>query len=459
MYVVGSKRSSMLTRTGKRQRVEKEESLLQKMPKAILLYILSFLNFDDVLIGLRLASHYFKRFIDLEKRSIKNIVYRKSLLDCNINRLLKNIQEYNVDINVHKIDIIDEKDELESKDIECLKRFSPKIFCLLTKNYLYDKFDFDFSRLESYEITSPTISVLWLLISSNKLKFLKFNIIDGFEIKMYEFLKKIKTEKLVLDNIGISIDINFLLENINPSVKHLKLFAGSKTTINQDDLKYIPDTIKILETNINSPLPADSNVEILVLRNVDGNRFRKTFDNLKYWKNLKKVVCINCDLPALFYVAIGKNKSITHLSIYNDDFFAPILFVHLKNSNITHVKISRSENVSDVFGYYVNLLPKLQYLELTSDLSGKFFFRIKHKSIKYIKINGSIYFCNSAIRSYPPHIEEIYIKDISLIDNGIIEYLKELKNLKKITFEKCPSISNIELYRKELSTVKSITII
>ena len=164
-------------------------------------------------------------------------------------------------------------------------------------------------------------------------------------------------------------------------------------------------------------------------------------------------------MPARFYKVIGKNKSITHLSIYDDDFFAPILLVYLKNSNITHLTISRSENVSDVFGYYVNLLPKLQYLELTSDLSGKFFFIIKHKSIKYIKINGSIYFCNNAIRSYPPDIEEIYIKDISLINNGIIEYLKELKNLKKITFEKCPSISNIELYRKELPTVKSITII
>ena len=132
MSVVGSKRSLLSKRKGKRQRVEKEESLLERVskePKELFLYILSFLNFDDVLIRLRLTSHYFERFIDLEKRSIKNIVYRKSLLDCNINRLFKNIQKYKVDINVDKIDIIDEKDELESEDIECLKRFSPKNFC------------------------------------------------------------------------------------------------------------------------------------------------------------------------------------------------------------------------------------------------------------------------------------------------------------------------------------------
>ena len=461
MSVVGSKRGSMLARTGKRQRVEKEESLLQKTPTAILLHILSFLNFYDVLIGLRLTSHYFERFIALEKGSIENFYYSYKNPSYNkSSTLFRIIKHY----NISNIYVNDNQGKLTWQHLTCLQKLSPKKLSFYTNNFfLYQLFDFDFSKLERLEINIASEQIFSLLISCNKLKYLGIKYVSDFNTLMYNFLKKIKTEKLVL---GITssdedpVNIKDLLNSLNPSVKHLKLFADSKATINQDDFKYIPDTIQTLETNFNCPLPAVSNVEILVLRNVNGNRFQKTFHNLRYWKKLKKVVCINCDLPASFYDAIGKNKSITHLSIKDDDFFAPICLAYLKRSNITHLKISRTENVSDVFGYYVDLLPKLQYLELTSDLSGNFFFRIKHnKSIKYIKIDGSIYFCNSAIRCYPPEIEEIYIKDISLIDNRIIEYLKELKNLKKITFEKCPSISNIELYRKELPSVKSITII
>ena len=196
MFVVGSKRSFSEIKKGKRQRVEKEESLLQKTPKELFLYILSFLNFDDVLIGLRFTSHYFERFIALEKRSIENFFYSYKNLSYNKSiNLFKIIQHYNLK-NIH---VNDDQKKMTWQHLTCLQRRSPeKLTFYTTKKSLYELFDFDFSKLEQLEINFPSAQIFSLLIHYNRLKYLGIKYVSDFTLLMYKLFKKIKVKKLVL---------------------------------------------------------------------------------------------------------------------------------------------------------------------------------------------------------------------------------------------------------------------